>query len=134
MQLMMGTKMNKPPKPDVPSLQSTSRSLSGLRRIQEIVGGPDRLMSEQMLAVFLYVAERHPTPVAAGELEKELGMTQSSTNRLIHGLGKGRPNSTGEFIKGFGLVRVEPDPYYAKRMLVSLTATGVARAALLRKD
>lgn len=79
----------------------------------------------QVLEVFLFIASRSPGQVPLGEVEKVLGLTQTSASRVVGYLATGNAARP----EGYRLVQVESDPYYVKRKLIVLTSRGHALAA-----
>jgi DNA-binding MarR family transcriptional regulator len=86
---------------------------------------PDPERNLHTLQTFLYVAYRHPSAVPYRELEKALGISQTTNSRNIGYWSKG----AGKREKGWGMFKVDVDPDYAKRLLVTLTAKGEHLAA-----
>lgn len=94
-----------------------SRMSRALAKLQEATGKAD--LQAQTVQTFLYVTYRHPNQVPMREVEQFLGLSQSASNRNTHYLAEGAMG-----MGGYGLVKVEEDPYYRKRKLITLTTTG----------
>jgi DNA-binding MarR family transcriptional regulator len=91
----------------------------GLESFWQIVQRTDMPISQVLL--FLHVAQRGP--LAAEDLRKATGVTQSSVSRNIAKLGKGILKD-GKREPGLGLVENYPDPSDNRRDLVQLTTHG----------
>jgi hypothetical protein len=76
---------------------------------------------------FLYVACRHPNPVPMVEIERSLGLSQTTNSRNVGYWTRG----AGKREKGWGMFKVEADPFYVKRKLVGLSVKGETLAARL---
>ena len=64
-----------------------SRFLSLLGVLRDATGNAELQM--QTMATFAFLALRHPNEVPIGEIEKTLGLTQTSTSRNVAYLAKG---------------------------------------------
>jgi DNA-binding MarR family transcriptional regulator len=82
-------------------------------------------MAAHTAMTFLYVAYRHPAPVPMVEIERTLGLLQTTNSRNIGYWAKGAAKRE----QGWDMLKVESDPFYLKRKLVTLTAKGEALAA-----
>jgi DNA-binding MarR family transcriptional regulator len=98
------------------------RGMELLKTFKAATGNDELQM--QAMAVFLYVAYRHPNPVPQVEIEKNVGLTQTTTSRNVGYWAKG----AAKMEKGYGMFAVEEDPYYRKRKLITLTPKGQALA------
>jgi len=94
------------------------RLLSCLKILREATGNAELQM--QTVTMFLYIASRHPNEVPQGEIERVLGMVQTTVSRNCAYLARG--SSTGH--GGYKLIEVFEDIDYRKRKLVKLTPKG----------
>jgi DNA-binding MarR family transcriptional regulator len=101
--------------------------MEAMKLLREATDNPELQM--HTANTFLYVAYRHPTPVPMVEIERTVGMGQTTNSRNIGYWARG----AGKREKGWGMFKVEADPFYAKRKLVTLTQKGEALAARLSK-
>jgi DNA-binding MarR family transcriptional regulator len=101
------------------------RLLGCLKIAREATGNPE--LQLQTMNVFLYIASRHPNEVPQGEIERVLGMVQTTVSRNCAYLAKG--SSTG--LGGYKLIEVFEDIDYRKRKLTRLTKKGAEVAAAL---
>lgn len=96
--------------------QTMSFLLRGLDVIKMFCNTPD--LPVQHITAFLLVAQRGEMPMA--DLEKGMGLAQSSISRAVAKLGKGySPREPG-----FGLIEAEEDPYERRRKIIRLTPRG----------
>jgi DNA-binding MarR family transcriptional regulator len=102
-----------------------SRLQEALRILRDATDNPELQM--QAVATFAYIAWRHPTEVPLGEIEKTLGLAQTTTSRNTSYLAKGDARGHG----GYELIEVSVDPFYLRRKLCKLTPKGVKVASNL---
>lgn len=105
--------------------QSLSRFLEVLRTLRDATGNSE--MQMQTMATFTFIALRHPNEVPLGEIEKTLGLTQTSTSRNVAYLARGDAREHG----GYKLVEVFEDQFYRRRKLCKLTKKGEELASKL---
>lgn len=96
-----------------------SRLLGVLRTLRDATGNPELQM--QTMNTFLYIASRHPNEIAQGEIERILGLQQTTVSRNCAYLAKGNAAGHG----GYKLVDVFEDVDYRKRKLAKLTPKGL---------
>ena len=104
-----------------------SRLLGVLRTLRDATGNPELQM--QTMNTFLYIASRHPNEIAQGELERVLGIQQTTVSRNCAYLAKG---SAG--LGGYKLIDVYEDRDYRKRKLAKLTPKGLEVAAKIAEQ
>jgi len=102
--------------------------MEALRILREATGNAELQM--QTMVTFVYIAQRHPNEVPSGEIEKLLGIAQTTVSRNLQYLGKGQRDAKGNVVLGgYKLIETAEDPFYRKRKLSKLTTKGEGVAA-----
>lgn len=94
----------------------------------------DPTLSSQTISVFLTVSTK-TEPMGVVELGAEMGISRSTSSRIIQQLGDGSreraSNGTVKVIPGLGLVEAYEDPLNWSRKLVKITPKGVRLIAAM---
>ena len=110
-----------------PKPQVTDEELLPLLEVMEEFRAFHKEVPAQVLSTFLYIATHNPCHLRT--LQDDLKMKQGSASRCTDWLA-----DINRLKKpGLNLIKKEPDPLCATRMVLSLTAKGERLAANLRK-
>lgn len=110
-----------------PKSQVTDEELLPLLEVMEEFRSFHKEVPAQVLSTFLYIATHNPCHLKT--LQEGLKMKQGSASRCTDWLA-----DINRLKKpGMNLIKKEPDPLSANRMVVSLTAKGERLAANLRR-
>jgi DNA-binding MarR family transcriptional regulator len=94
----------------------------------------DPTLSSQTISVFLTVSTK-TEPMGVVELGAEMGISRSTSSRIIQQLGDGSreraSNGTVKVLPGLGLVEAYEDPLNWSRKLVKITPKGVRLIAAM---
>jgi len=125
-----------------------AKGMNLLKAFKDVTGNGE--MQMQTMLTFLYVAYRHPNSVPMREIEQQFGFTQTTNSRNVHYWAMteaeveraSRQRAKGNFAEakaavkdagGAAMLKVEVDPLYAKRKLITLTPKGQKFAGMLSK-